>query len=154
MALNEARHQAWGLMLLSGFLGSLVGSQMIRFTEPFIVPGEKESVHVTLTNMMIFLITTIAIAVYFAQRWGTWWTDLILGLFIGGMLGYAQDLAAGHKKPGIRHILALIFAFIPALLVIRLFTETYTPLWAALFLNFLVTLVIVLIDYLHLIDPA
>ena len=151
MALNEAKHQAWGLMFLSGFLGSLVGSQMIRFTEPLIVSGEKESVLVTLTNMVVFLITTVAIAVYFAQRWGGWWTDLILGLFIGGGLGYVQDLAAGQKKPGIRHILALMFAFIPALLVIRLLTETFSPLWAALCLNFMVTLVIVLIDYPHLI---
>lgn len=147
IALDEAKHQAWGGMLLSSLLGSLVGAQMIRYTEPLIVPGEREPVQVTRTNTMVFLITTVAIAVYFAQQWGAWWTDLLLGLIIGGMLGYAQDLASGQRKPGVRHILALMFAFIPALILIRLFTEIYPPLWSAFLLNSMVTLIIVLIDY-------
>ena len=151
-ALDKAKHNAWVLMFLSSFFGSTIGSQIIRFTEPFILPGEREPVNVTITNMIIFFVTAIAMAVYFAQRWGSWWTDLCLGIFIGGFLGYAQDLAAGNNKIGFRHILALILAFIPALFAIRLLTERYTPLWAALLLNTMITLVIVLIDYLKIND--
>jgi hypothetical protein len=148
IALNLAKQKEWLWMILSSFIGSVVGSLTIRFTESNIIPGEREPIMVTITNMIAFFVIAGVIAVYFAQRWGSWQTDVLLGVFIGGAVGYSQDLAAGKKMPGIRHILALIAAFVPALVAIRFLTELSTPLFASLTLNMMVTLIIVVIDYL------
>jgi hypothetical protein len=148
IALENAKQQEWFLMFLSSSIGSLAGSLTIRYTETNIIPGEKEHIKVTVTNMISFFVIAVLVAIYFAQGWGSWQTDGLLGVLIGAGVGYSQDLAAGQKKPGIRHILALTAAFIPALIAIRFLTEFSSPVFASLTLNTLITLIIVVIDYL------
>ncbi|NUM48719.1 MAG: hypothetical protein HUU38_28770 [Anaerolineales bacterium] len=147
-ALALAKQENWLWMFLSGFAGSLLGSLTIRFTEPFIVPGKKEAIKVTMTNVIVFFVVAMLMSIYFAQKWGGWLSDLALGILLGAGVGYTQDLAAGQKKPEARHILALSVAFTPTLFAIRALNEIAPPLYASFVLNLMVTLIIIVIDYL------
>ncbi|GAB4581462.1 MAG: hypothetical protein Fur0022_42090 [Anaerolineales bacterium] len=147
-ALQSLREQAWMGMLGFSFAGSVAGSMMIRYTENNIVPGAREPISVTFTNIIVFFLIAGLVSIYFSQPWGSWQIDILLGALLGAGTGYAQDIAAGQFKPGWRHILALSLAFIPALITIRLITGYFHPLFGGIFLNLLVTLIIVCIDYL------
>ncbi|HNB52282.1 MAG TPA: hypothetical protein PK530_10085 [Anaerolineales bacterium] len=147
-SLASARQNDWWLIGLSASVGSILGALAIWYTDPFIVPGTREPFAVTRTNMIVFFLVAMGMALYFAQNWGTWPVDVLLGAILGMGVGYGQDLAAGTRKPGFRHILALMLAFVPAILTIRLITVRYPPLPASLILNAFMTLIIVTIDYL------
>lgn len=153
-ALSHAKQGAWWMMGMGALLGSALGALAIWLTEPFIVPGKRESWKVTLTNMVVFFLVAAVMALYFAQNWGATLVDVLLGAFIGFGVGYSQDLAAGERKPGFRHMLALAVAFIPALMAVRFITAHYSPLPASLILNAFITLIIVLIDYLSVKKPS
>lgn len=155
-ALHSAQKKMWLGVVLFSLFGSFVGSLTIRYTEHKIVPGEVEPLKVTLTNLVGFFIIAVCMAVYFAQAWGSWQLDVLWGVIFGVLVGYSQDLAAQQKKPGIRHILALTLAFVPALLAIRFFTGLFPPFWSAIFLNTLITSIIVWVDYLKpaLLQPS
>ncbi len=146
---ENMKHKDWSLMLLTATLGSVIGALLIRYTEKYIVPDEQEPVKVTVTNGISFFVIMLGVAWYFAQSWSSWSFDIFLGALIGFGVGYAQDLAANKKTPGIRHILALMFAFAPALIVIRLLMDRLPPFLTVLILTTFMTGVIVVIDYLQ-----
>lgn len=147
-ALARAKQSAWLAMGLGALIGSALGALAIWYTEPFIVPGKRESWKVTITNMVVFFLIAVLMAFYFAQNWGTMLVDALLGAFIGFGVGYSQDWAAGDKKPGLRHMLALTAAFVPALIAIRVITSLWSPWVASLILNSFITFIIVWLDYL------
>ncbi len=145
---ENMKHKEWLLMFLTSTLGSMMGALLIRYTEKYIIPGEQDPMKVTMTNGISFFVIMLGVAWYFAQAWSSWPSDIILGVLIGFGVGYAQDLAADKKTPGVRHILALMFAFVPALIVLRWSMDRLSPFSAVLFLTTLVTAVIVVIEYL------
>ncbi len=147
-SLENMKHKNWLLMLLTSTLGSVIGALLIRHTEKYIVPGEEDPIKVTVTNGISFFVIMLGVAWYFAQAWSSWPSDIFLGILIGFGVGYAQDLAAEKKNPGVRHIQALSFAFVPALIVIRLLIDRLSPFSTVLFLTTLITTVIVVIEYL------
>lgn len=147
-SVENMKHKEWLLMLLTSTLASGMGALLIRYTEKFIVPGEQDPVKVTMTNGISFFVIMLGVAWYLTQAWSSWPSDIFLGILIGFGVGYAQDLAADKKMPGVRHILALIFAFVPALIVIRLLIDRLAPFSAVILLTTLITSMIVFIEYL------
>ncbi|NJN44341.1 MAG: hypothetical protein HC806_06215 [Anaerolineae bacterium] len=147
VALNYVRQGVWHYAIITGFIGSLTGAVLIRQTEGNIVPGKKEKLTVTITNGVVFFLAMMLATFYFAQSWGNWQGDVILGLVFGFGVGIAQDLAAGKRTIGFRHIAALTISFIPALILLRVLSQNYTPWQSALMLNVLISMIIVSIDY-------
>jgi hypothetical protein len=147
LALNFGRQGFWIYAIICGAVGSLMGAVLIRHTEGNIIPGKKEGLSVTFTNIALFFLATMLATFYFVQSWGTWQSDAILGLMFGVGLGIAQDLAAGKRKIGVRHVAALILSFVPALIFIRVLSINNPPWISAFLLDALISIIIVGIDY-------
>jgi hypothetical protein len=135
---------------LSAFIGGGIGALMIAATESRKVEGHREPVAVIFANITGMTILSCGMAIYFTTLWSTWWTDLFIGIFVGVLLGVVQSLAA--KEPiGIRHCVALGISCPVILILLReLFMVELPILVNIAVITTLMTLIIVLIDYLPL----
>jgi hypothetical protein len=138
---------AW-LAVLSALVGGIIGALMIAATESRKVTGHREPVAVIITNIIVMTILSCGVAIYFSTLWSTWLTDLCIGIVVGILLGMAQSLAA--KEPiGIRHCIALGAACPVVLILLRELFRAGLPVLANIaIITALMTLIIVLVDYL------
>lgn len=122
------------------------GVVTIRFTEPAIRPGPRESRRETLTNLVFFSIAVILFILYFSWNRGSLPADLLLGSFTGAAAAVFQARAA-RETVSIQHLFALVVSFAIALAVIRLVALGQPPLQAAVVISLPVTAIIVALDY-------
>lgn len=141
--------------IVCSVIGAVVGSLLIRFTEPFI-SGYHEPWSVTLVNVVAFGGLQVLLAAYLGgeSRWSSWKTDALFGGLAGVGLALAQGVAS-DGSPWIGIVLhGLALGLIGALLLGGFRRQKEKPLktalinavWLALFM----TLVISAIDYSYL----
>ncbi|HQE92340.1 MAG TPA: hypothetical protein PLH19_06710 [Anaerolineae bacterium] len=136
-------------------VSAVVGSLLIRFTEPFI-SGYHEPWSVTLVNIVAFGGLQVLFAAYLnaESRWSHWKTDALCGGLAGVGLALAQGMAA-NGAPWIGIVLhGLALGLVGALLMSGLRQQKDKPLRTALMnaagLALFMTLVISAIDYSYL----
>ncbi|MEJ5309444.1 MAG: hypothetical protein WHX52_06705 [Anaerolineae bacterium] len=145
--------------IVCSVIGAVVGSLLIRFTEP-LISGYHEPWAVTLVNIVAFAGLQVLFAAYLGteSRWSSWKTDALFGGGAGVGLALAQGVAA-DGAPWIGIVLhGLALGLIGALLLGGLRRQKDKPLKTALinavWLALLMTLVISAIDYSYLLLRA
>jgi len=140
--------------LASMLAGSIIGSLLIRFTEPSI-HGYVEPVWVTLVNIIVMALLMVPFAAYLGSesRWSNWRMDLLFGGGAGILLGLAQGASTpGAPLVGVAiHCLSFALSFPLALIGIRLLKGRSLPfaLISSVLVTAVVTLVIGLVDYTY-----
>ncbi len=141
--------------IVCSVIGAVVGSLLIRFTEP-LISGYHEPWSITLVNIVAFGGLQVLFAAYLSaeRRWSNWKTDALFGGLAGVGLALAQGVAS-DGSPWIGIVLhGLALGLIGALLLGGFRRQKDKPLktalinavWLALFM----TLVISAIDYSYL----
>jgi len=125
---------------------ALIGSLLIRYTEPAIRPGVVETWRETITNTVFFTTAVLLFIFYFSWNSGSLPLDLVLGV-AAGLSASVLQAAAAREAVSPRHTLALAASFALALALIRLSTPGLPPFQGALLINLPVTTVIVSLDY-------
>ncbi|WP_420628839.1 hypothetical protein [Candidatus Leptofilum sp.] len=146
LALQFWRQEQWGTAVATIMAGSIIGSLLIRFTEAKIVTKRREPISVTITNIIVMSLLMLAVVAYVNASWSNWQVDLIVGALGGALLSAAQNLAA-KKRIGVKHMLAFVFAFSVALIVIRTLVDILPTVATILLITIIVTVVISLVDY-------
>lgn len=127
--------------------GSLCGALLIRWTESRIVEGHQESLRLVIANIVIFSAIMFVLSAYFVVPWGSWKTDILLGVVGGGTAGIIQNLAGGAKFD-IRHSAAFAASFPVGFIGFRILMLMDLPAWVIiLVITTAITVIISLIDY-------
>jgi hypothetical protein len=134
------------LALACMLAGSLSGSMLIWATESRIVTGHREPLRVVVTNVVVMVLLMLLAAAYLSARWSSVWTDLVIGLVGGALLGVAQDLVA-HSPIGAGHCAALALAFTLGLVGVRLLVANLPIVVNVLIITVVVTVAVWLVDY-------
>ena len=140
------QQERWGAAVASIVVSSIIGSLLIRFTEAKIITKRREPISVTITNIIVMSLLMLIVIAYLNASWSNWQVDLIVGVLVGALLSVAQNLAA-KKRIGVKHMLAFVFAFPLALIVIRTLVDILPTAATILLITIIVTIVISLLDY-------
>ena len=124
----------------------VAGALAIRFTEPLIERGQRETWRETLTNVLFFNIAIGFFIFYFSRIPAIPLFDLLSGIITGTAASVLQASAA-KEKPSALHTFSLAVSFGTAVLLIRYVALPLSPVSAALLINLCVTTIIVFIEY-------
>ena len=136
-------------------LASTIGPLFMSLTEPLITPDNTSAGlgRIDGVNIMAFTLSAFVVLFYFAARWGSWRTDLSVGVTIGLLIAVAQ----GALLPDVPlerlmwHGLSLMVVFGVLVVGIRLALARAQTWWQfSLFVTsvvFAASVFIIIVDY-------
>jgi len=124
-----------------------MGALLIRYTEHFIEPGEREPLLNTLLNAVFFTSGTLLLVLYYDNALGNWMVDLGIGAAAGAMLAVAQA-KSGRQSLDRRHLAAMMVSLGATLPMVRGLLAIASPVPSAFCFSAFMSSIIVWMEYI------
>jgi hypothetical protein len=132
------------LIILVG--SSFITAVIIRWTERYIANTHHETVQATIANGTYMTIAGVIMVLYMNQI-SFWWADIVVAGVIGGGFGFFQIYVQKQSfQEEVDHAIAFFLAAGISLLSLRFFLN-FNEWVAAIVVNAILTLIIVIVDY-------